>query len=309
MPEHKIETGNDIVSVIMENSVNEDEGKLSFKLQMIFRWLNIIYLSGSIITFALTLLTIGHLIYISRKSKKMDVEDIVVKVHNNKNLSTFSWCNEIFLYRDALSLDLRELEILVCHENAHLCKCHWVDLAITQIVLIFQWFNPAVWFIRRELHRIHEYEADETVLKFGIDEKEYQMLLIRNISGKRFAALIDGMNSCSLKKRILMMKKTEFKKDWIPRCVAVLVFAGIAGLIIHTPAVTTLLQDSNSNVVYNEENNQSDQNMAMPTIKVELNGEESNMESIKSLKSEYIESMTIIKSDEVTKIEVKTKND
>lgn len=108
------------------------------------------------------------------------------------------------------------------------------------------------------------------------------------------------------------MKKTQFKKDWLTRGITVFGFAILAGLIIHVPAVASLLQVPKSAAVYYEENNQSKQNILNPDItpklKVNLNGEESSIETIKSLKSENIESMKIVKSDEECKIEVKTKN-
>ena len=93
--------------------------------------------------------------------------------------------------------------MLISHEKAHLDSDHWIDLAVAQMVIIFQWFNPAAWFVRKELQRIHEYEADELVLKSGIEEKDYQMFLIQNISGNRYTGLTDGLNNCSLKKESL----------------------------------------------------------------------------------------------------------
>ena len=297
---------------IFVNTVYEYVSSLSFQLSMIFKWLYNIYLLGIFIILLFTLGTIGHLVCLSRNSKKWKISDMEVNVHDNKKLSSFSWCNKIFLYKGALNLEFRELQMLVFHEKAHLSKGHWIDLAIAQIVLIFQWFNPAAWFIRMELQRIHEYEADEAVLKSGIDEKDYQMLLIQNISRSRYSFLTDGLNSCSLKKRIIMMKKTQFKKDWLTRGITVFGFAILAGLIIHVPAVASLLQVPKSAAVYYEENNQSKQNILnpdlTPKLKVNLNGEESSIETIKSLKSENIESMKIVKSDEECKIEVKTKN-
>ena len=39
-----------------------------------------------------------------------------------------------------------------------------------------------------------------------------------------------------------MMKKTKFKKGWVTRGIAVCVFAMLGGLIIHIPAVATVLE-------------------------------------------------------------------
>ena len=70
-------------------------------------------------------------------------------------------------------------EILI-HETAHISNHHSVDLLVADLCIFFQWFNPASWLLKQELQNIHEYEADETVIKEGVDAKQYQLLLILN---------------------------------------------------------------------------------------------------------------------------------
>ena len=83
------------------------------------------------------------------------------------------------LYRD-VGKDLAENgEAIVLHEKAHLRLRHSFDLLVTDLAGCLQWFNPAMWLLRRELRAIHEYEADEAVLDSGVDARQYQLLLIR----------------------------------------------------------------------------------------------------------------------------------
>ena len=163
-------------------NVNVDPERITLGLPEILLWISLIYFFGFFLTFLFSLMTIGHLVILLRNTKTREIAGTMVYVHKNKKLSSFSWFNKIFLYDESLNSDFKDLKMLVSHEKAHLDKGHWMDLALAQLVLIFQWFNPVAWFMRRELQRIHEYEADEAVLKSGIDEKDYQMLLIQNIS-------------------------------------------------------------------------------------------------------------------------------
>jgi len=49
-------------------------------------------------------------------------------------------------------------------------------LLVADVCIFFQWFNPASWLLKQELQNIHEFEADETVIKEGVDAKQYQLL-------------------------------------------------------------------------------------------------------------------------------------
>ena len=81
---------------------------------------------------------------------------------------TFSWKRYIVLSRQ----DLEEHgDEIIAHEYAHILHKHSRDLILAEICLLFQWFNPAMWLFRKELKTVHEFEADESVLKAGIDAK------------------------------------------------------------------------------------------------------------------------------------------
>ena len=68
---------------------------------------------------------------------------------------------------------------ILLHEQAHIRNHHSWDLLLVEVCSWLQWFNPAIWLLKQELQNIHEYEADEEVLRQGIDARQYQMLLIK----------------------------------------------------------------------------------------------------------------------------------
>ena len=96
-------------------------------------------------------------------------------------------------------------EAIIAHESAHISLRHSYDLLIAQLCIITQWFNPAAWLLYRELQHIHEYEADDAVIRKGIDIKQYQLLLIKKAVGTRLFSMANSLNHSNLLKRITMM--------------------------------------------------------------------------------------------------------
>jgi TonB-dependent SusC/RagA subfamily outer membrane receptor len=101
-------------------------------------------------------------------------------------------------------------EDIFTHEMAHIKNGHFFDLLLAEACVLLHWFNPAVWLLRQELQHVHEYEADESVIREGIDAKRYQLLLIKKAVGaQRFTSVANSFNHSTLKKRIAMMLKRK----------------------------------------------------------------------------------------------------
>lgn len=94
---------------------------------------------------------------------------------------------------------------ILVHEQAHQRLGHSWDLLLVDLLGCLQWFNPAMWLLRVELRAVHEYEADEQVLRCGVDAKDYQMLLIKKAVGGRWYSIANSLNHSNLKNRITMM--------------------------------------------------------------------------------------------------------
>ena len=138
---------------------------------------------------------------ISGKYSGTPAEGITIVVIDD-DVAPFSWFNNIVISRS--DYESGRSEILI-HEKAHIARRHSLDIMLCNMLLIFQWFNPAAWLLRRELQNIHEYEADEAVIQSGADASEYQLLLIRKAVGERLFSMANNLNHNSLKKRITMM--------------------------------------------------------------------------------------------------------
>lgn len=156
------------------------------------------------------------------------------------DVAPFSWFNNIVISRS--DYESGRSEILI-HEKAHIAHRHSLDIMLCNMLLIFQWFNPAAWLLRRELQNIHEYEADEAVIQSGADASEYQLLLIRKAVGERLFCMANNLNHNSLKKRITMMlikKSNPWNRAKILLTVPV---AAVAVVAFATPKAESLSKE------------------------------------------------------------------
>ena len=103
---------------------------------------------------------------------------------------------------------------ILAHEQAHIRLGHTYDLLLLEAVKAVQWFNPFVYLLGRDLKAVHEYEADDAVLSFGIDAKTYQLLLVTKAVGSRLQTVCNNLSHHSLKKRIKMMH-THKSNRWL----------------------------------------------------------------------------------------------
>jgi beta-lactamase regulating signal transducer with metallopeptidase domain len=120
-----------------------------------------------------------------------------------RDIPSFSWMHNILMSRS----DYENLPAILAHELAHVRCGHSWDLLFFGALSILQWFNPLVWICQGELKLLHEYEADDAVLKQGIDGVQYQKLLIRKAIGETQFRQANGFNHAQLKLRIRQMRR------------------------------------------------------------------------------------------------------
>ena len=156
-----------------------------------------------LIRVAFSILSINLVIRLGERVREEDGCKIIV---TDQEIASFSWVRYIVLSRKDWEGDCTSI---LAHEKAHIAYGHSVDLLLVDILSAFQWFNPAVWMLRADLRELHEYEADDAVLRGGADLKEYQYLLIRKAVGKSGYSVANSFNHSILKNRITMMSKSK----------------------------------------------------------------------------------------------------
>lgn len=209
-----------VVAVPDDAPADRTKEYVLFALQMIFT-------AGMAIATAIMVLSVLKIRRISRGCTRCGHIRIC-----RGEISPFAWAGRIYISeKDWNSADR---SMILAHEQAHVDLRHSADLALAHVFGVLCWYNPAAWALLKELHIIHEYQADRTVVSRGGDVYEYQMFLINKAADRRLASLADSLHHSNLKKRITMMMKNQNKK------------AGKATVALLAPAVVLALAAVNS---------------------------------------------------------------
>lgn len=167
---------------------------------------------------------------------------VVLLVHTRQT-APFSWMRYIVVSEKDMREDGKDILI---HELSHVRKGHSLDLILTDLLILFQWFNPAAWLLKQSIQQVHEFQADDAVLKAGINAKQYQLLLIKKAVGIRRYSMVNSFNHSKLKKRITMMWKKKSSKWALAKCLYALPLAFIAVTAFATPEISTRLSEISS---------------------------------------------------------------
>lgn len=178
---------------------------LSFSWQAVVLAL---YLLGALVALVFYLRSYGLMFRLLRRTPSERRDGYTLHL-NAQETPSFSWLRHIVIARN----DYERYPAILTHERAHVRCGHSVDLLLASLLTVLQWFNPLVWICRSELKLLHEYEADDFVLKHGIDATQYQLLLVKKAVGEKRFLLANGFNHAQLKNRITMMQTTT-KAAW-----------------------------------------------------------------------------------------------
>ena len=185
----------------------------------------VIYLAGVAAVIFVTVRSIVGLHRLMRRGHCERLDDGTTLVRMDENVAPISWCRNIVISER----DLRENgAAILAHERAHVRLHHSLDLLLVDLAGAVQWFNPAMWLLRRDLRAIHEYEADAAVIASGVDARSYQLLLIRKAVGGRWYSIANSFNHSKLKNRITMMLREKSSRRTRARALLLLPLAGLA---------------------------------------------------------------------------------
>ena len=238
--------------LMMADAVNATEAGARAETATVI-WIQVallVYLAGIVFFAFRNVYSLVRLLMLLKSGKKEDIgsylpgrkERVTLIVHNC-DIAPFSWMGYIVISRKDLEENGREILI---HELAHIHNRHSWDLLVADVCIFFQWFNPASWLLKQELQNIHEFEADETVIKEGVDAKQYQLLLIKKAVGTRLYSMANSFNHSKLKKRITMMLK-EKSSPWARlKYLYVLPVAAIAVTAFARPEVSDKVEEISS---------------------------------------------------------------
>ena len=233
------------VSEITAAEIVEDKG-LDYETAIC-----IVFLLGAAATAARLIFSIASVRRIIASGTTTTTDDGISLTIIDGDTKPFSWMRHIVLSAKDAEENGR---IIIAHETAHIRLHHSWDILAVDIIGCLQWFNPALWLLRRELQSLHEYEADDAVLASGVNIKEYQMLLIKKAVGGRLLTIANCLNHSKLKNRITMMLQKPSSRWSAGKALLMLPLVGLSlGAFARTVYVLPQEQDK---VMQNSSNDQ-----------------------------------------------------
>ena len=243
-------------------------------------------------------------------------------------VAPFSWMNHVVISEKDFHENGREI---LLHETGHIRALHSWDLLLLSAVQILQWWNPLAYVLGMSLRDVHEYEADDNVLRHGVSAREYQLLLIKKAVGASSYTFANNFNHNLTLKRIIMMQKSK-SSVWMRS--KVLYIIPMAGLALSAFATSDPTSSSGSSIANDGDKVIKISSMMQaggekgsaallhdgPDTVYFQDGRQADAESLKSLVAENIASLTVFKNGEASKslgyagktvivIETKTKLD
>ncbi len=167
-------------------------------------YLPIIYLIGMVLFFFRIMWQFVILSAIIIKNGVRDIDGVRI-VYNRRFVLPFSFMNLVFMNPESI----RESEIrdIIAHEKVHIRENHWFDLLVVELMSIFLWFNPFIWFFERSIKQNHEYLADKGVVAQGFNVTRYHSVLINQFMGMEVIGITNNLNYSLNAKRLKMMNK------------------------------------------------------------------------------------------------------
>ena len=227
-----------------------------------------IYLIGVMVLLARLVIMYTGLARIIKRGTPTPAEEytserIHLRVREEEEIKPFSWFRYVVINRTDLRESGREI---ITHEAAHARSLHSMDIVVTDLLILLQWFNPMAWFTKYCIKNIHEYEADEAVINSGTNVERYQQMIIKKAVGARLYSIANSFNHSSTFKRITMMCKKKSNKWRCTKALYILPAAAIAALLFSQPeSVNAVEQPSDGKVTEFVANDQTEMPATAPS--------------------------------------------
>lgn len=211
-----------------------ESGDRSFLHLTAVHWLMLVYLAGVVVFAVRMIMSCLHVRRVLNTAGQV-LEDNGVRIYITDDvISPFSWFRNIVISRSDY---YDNGNAIIEHERCHAVRMHSADILLCNILTVVQWFNPAIWLLKSELQDVHEYEADESVIRAGVNAVEYQLLLVRKAVGDQMFAIANNLSKDSLKKRITMMKMKKTSRWECMKLTVVFPLAAFAVVVFANPKV------------------------------------------------------------------------
>lgn len=191
------------LSVVADNNTYIEE-KISHKG---FAWSNDVLASGLyiLVSAALLFAMVYALIRIYRLLRTHSCKTVgeVYLIITQAKGTPFSFFRYIF-WNEEIDIRSESGKQILQHELTHVQQKHSVDKVLIQFMLVFGWFNPFFWLLKKEMEMIHEFIADKKAVKSGDTASLAQMLLTAAYPSQNFS-LTHPFFFSPIKRRLQML--------------------------------------------------------------------------------------------------------
>jgi TonB family protein len=168
------------------------------------------YTVGALLVFFFLVTGIAQLLSMISHNRRFRLK-MARLIISNKAVSPYSFFNYIFISRELPEQE--NWKAMVHHELEHVRQGHSFDVLFVDFMMVFQWFNPFYWIIRRLVRENHEFLADRAVIQRGsISTGNYKALLLSQAIGGRPVMTSNFFNVKSIQKRFKMITKNKTGK-------------------------------------------------------------------------------------------------
>jgi len=167
-----------------------------------WQWVEMVFWAGVILFAARLIMQLFSLYKLYRQSQPGEVHNYQVRLIND-DVSPFSFWRSIYINPSKLSPS--ELKSVLEHEQVHVSQWHTLDVLLAELSVIFYWFNPGVWLMKKAVRENVEFITDRKILQKGADSKEYQYSLVSVSLASPSNTIVNHFNMSTIKKRIIMM--------------------------------------------------------------------------------------------------------
>lgn len=270
----------------------------------VYKIIAIILLVGMIVLLLHTLYGFAKIYRLKIRGREVINKGLKLTVIPGGSISPFCFGGKIFVSEE----DYNSMSDMVfIHERSHIIHRHFIDLIIGRMILILQWWNPFAWLMLRELHTVHEFQADNSVLNAGYDPVAYQYMLLNRASGNNRFSLGNGLGHTKLKQRLKMMNRSESSRGKNLSALLLLPAALIGLLLLSSPIIAPTLASASMISVFSQYDNSvngetmssisTDQPTHTPgEADIMLNGQLVAPETIKSINPAMIKSISVLKN-------------
>ncbi len=282
-----IELGVPIETVLPEVEVME-QMQVNAAEWTLFSVVSLIYIIGMACVLATRVWQLSRLSWsVKRGSLWHEERDGVHVFCHAGEVSPFSWMRNIVISAHDYEENGREI---LLHEMSHIRAHHSWDVLLLTLVEMVQWWNPLTYMLGISLRDVHEYEADDFVLRQGVSAQGYQLLVIKKAVGSGSYAFANSFNHSLTKKRITMMCKKSKSNAWMrSKALYVIPAAALALSVFATPKIVSPVEGAVNNLAGKGTENSLNQQAMENNLSSESQRQRLSLDELKELGFESME--------------------